>query len=102
MLDLDKPQIMALFDFDVAVQCIHNAYVASALGTVQTGDVVHLAFPEANGDCHVKSGHIAAFARCAQPVGCQCWHDVRGVGENIYPAVGGFSWFACVGHACTN
>ena len=62
MLDLDKPQIMALFDFDVAVQCIHNAYVASALGTVQTGDVVHLAFPEANGDCHVKSGHIAGTA----------------------------------------
>lgn len=59
MLDLDKTQIMALFDFDVAVSRIHDAYIASATGNVQTGDVVHLAFPEANGDCHVKSGHIA-------------------------------------------
>lgn len=62
MLDLDKPQIMALFDFDSAVQRIHDAYVASAQGNVQTADVVHLAFPEANGDCHVKSGHIADTA----------------------------------------
>ena len=62
MLDLDKPQIMALFDFDVAVSRIHDAYVASAQGNVQTGDIVHLAFPEANGDCHIKSGHIAGTA----------------------------------------
>jgi len=62
MLDLDKPQIMSLFVFDVAVQRIHNAYVASAQSKVQTADVVHLAFPEANGDCHVKSGHIADTA----------------------------------------
>ena len=62
MLDLDKPQIMALFDFDAAVQRIHNAYVASSQGNVQTGDVVHLAFTKANGDCHVKSGHIADTA----------------------------------------
>ena len=59
MLDLDKPQIMALFDFETAVQRIHDAYVASAQGNVQTGEVVHLTFPEANGDCHVKSGSIA-------------------------------------------
>jgi len=62
MLDLDKPQIMALFDFDSAVQRIHDAYIASAQGEVQTADVVHLAFPQANGDCHVKSGHIADTA----------------------------------------
>ena len=58
MLDLDKPQIMALFDFDTAAMRIQNAYIASAEGNVQTGDVVHLSFPEANGDCHVKSGYI--------------------------------------------
>lgn len=59
MQDLDKTQIMALFDFDVAVQRICDAYIASAQGSVQTADVVHLAFPEANGDCHIKSGHIS-------------------------------------------
>jgi ornithine cyclodeaminase/alanine dehydrogenase-like protein (mu-crystallin family) len=62
MFDLDKPQIMALFDFDTAVSRIQDAYIASAKGNVQTGDVVHLSFPEANGDCHVKSGHIADTA----------------------------------------
>ena len=59
MLDLNRSQIMALFDFDAAVSRIQDAYIASAQGTVQTGTVVHLAFPEASGDCHVKSGHIA-------------------------------------------
>lgn len=62
MLDLEKPQIMALFDFDSAVQRIHTAYIASAKGDVQTADVVHLAFPQDNGDCHIKSGHIADTA----------------------------------------
>lgn len=62
MFDLDKPQIMALFDFDTAVRRIQDAYIASAQGNVQTGDVIHLSFPEANGDCHVKSGHIADTA----------------------------------------
>ena len=59
MFDLDKQRIMELFEFDSAVQRIQAAYVASAEGNVQTPDVVHLGFPEANGDCHIKSGHIA-------------------------------------------
>ena len=58
MLDLDKPQIINLFEFDTTVQRILNAYIASAQGNVQTGDVVHLAFSDENGDCHVKSGYI--------------------------------------------
>ena len=49
---------MELFQFDIAARCISEAYVASSSGNVQTGDVVHLSFPESNGDCHVKSGHI--------------------------------------------
>ena len=59
MFDLNKSQIKALFDFDAAVRCIQEAYIASAEGYVQTGDVVHLSFPKTNGDCHIKSGHIA-------------------------------------------
>ena len=58
MLDLDKPQIINLFEFDTTVQRIVDAYIASAQGNVQTGDVVHLAFSDENGDCHVKSGYI--------------------------------------------
>lgn len=58
MLDLSKEQIMKLFEFDTAVKRIRDAYVASAHGEVQTGEVVHLTFPNTNGDCHIKSGHI--------------------------------------------
>ena len=59
MYDLNKSQIMELFQFDNAARVISDAYVASSSGHVQTGDVVHLSFPESNGDCHVKSGHIS-------------------------------------------
>ena len=58
MHDLNKAQIMKLFQFDNTARVISDAYVASSSGHVQTGDVVHLSFPETNGDCHVKSGHI--------------------------------------------
>ena len=58
MHDLSKAQIMKLFQFDNTARVISDAYVASSSGHVQTGDVVHLSFPESNGDCHVKSGHI--------------------------------------------
>ena len=58
MYDLNKSQIMELFQFDNAAKVISAAYIASSSGDVQTGDVVHLSFPGSNGDCHVKSGHI--------------------------------------------
>ena len=62
MFDLNKPQIMELFEFNAAKNLIQNAYIASAEGKVQTAEVVHLGFPEANGDCHIKSGHINGTA----------------------------------------
>jgi ornithine cyclodeaminase/alanine dehydrogenase-like protein (mu-crystallin family) len=58
MFDLNKSQITNLFEFHEAVERIQRAYIASAEGNVQTADVGHLGFPEANGDCHIKSGHI--------------------------------------------
>ena len=62
MFDLNKPQIMELFEFSEAKNLIQDAYIASAEGNVQTAEVVHLGFPEANGDCHIKSGHINGTA----------------------------------------
>lgn len=62
MFDLNKPQIMELFEFNEAEKLIQNAYIASAEGNVQTAEVVHLGFPEENGDCHIKSGHINGTA----------------------------------------
>ena len=62
MLDLNKTEIMELFSFEKAVSLIQNAYIASSNGNVQTAEVVHLGFPKSNGDCHIKSGHIADTA----------------------------------------
>lgn len=62
MLDLNKTEIMELFSFEKAVSLIQDAYIASSNGNVQTAEVVHLGFPKSNGDCHIKSGHIADTA----------------------------------------
>ncbi len=59
MIDLDKGRIQDLFDFQIAVDAVRAAYIAYARGSVQTPPVTYLGFPGANGDCHIKSGHIA-------------------------------------------
>jgi ornithine cyclodeaminase len=58
MIDLNLDDIKSHFAFDLAVQDITDAYIASSRGTVTTPPVVHLPFKAANGDCHIKSGHI--------------------------------------------
>jgi len=59
MIDLDKPQIQQRFDMDAAADAIRNAYIASATGQVQAPPVTYLGFDRNNGDCHVKTSHIA-------------------------------------------
>ena len=46
-----------MIDFPDALQRISDAYVASSEGSIQTPDFMHLEFPAANGDCHIKAGH---------------------------------------------
>ncbi|KKL45722.1 hypothetical protein LCGC14_2352780 [marine sediment metagenome] len=58
MIDLNKSQIQARFNLTAAAQAIENAYVASAEGRVQAPPVTYLGFDAANGDCHVKTGHV--------------------------------------------
>ena len=59
MIELDKAQIQDLFDFPNAQDAVRDAYIAAAQGKVQAPPITYLGFPEAAGDCHVKSGHIA-------------------------------------------
>lgn len=59
MIDLDKSQIQQRFDMTVAADSIRKAYIASAQGKVQSPPVTYLGFDQHNGDCHVKTGHIA-------------------------------------------
>ncbi|MBO9474231.1 ornithine cyclodeaminase family protein [Shimia sp. R10_1] len=58
MIDLCKPQIRDLFDFHIAADAIRAAFVASAKGQVQAPPIAQLAFPENEGDCCVKTGHV--------------------------------------------
>lgn len=62
MIDLDKLQIQQRFDKDVAAAAIRHAYISSAKGQVQAPPVTYLGFERHNGDCHVKTGHIAGTA----------------------------------------
>lgn len=58
MTDLNLSEIKRRFSFSAAVESIKAAYVASAAGQVLTPPVGYLAFPDSNGDCHIKYGHI--------------------------------------------
>ena len=66
MIELGQQDIQRHFDVQAAAKAVKAAYVATAQGRVQAPPVTYLGFPAAEGDCHVKTGHIAgdeAFAR---------------------------------------
>ena len=53
-----KDEILANLDTKIALNAIESGFKAFAAGRVQVAPVVHLAFPDARGECHVKSAHI--------------------------------------------
>ena len=55
---LDKRDIQNNFDFDKAVEAIRMAYISASTDSASIAPVGHIAFPDNNGDCHIKSGHI--------------------------------------------
>ena len=55
---LDKNDIQNNFDFDKAVEAIRMAYISASTDNASIAPVGHLSFPDNNGDCHIKSGHI--------------------------------------------
>jgi len=59
MIELDKTTIQGLFDMSAGLVASRMAYIAQAEGRVQSPPVTWLEFPQANGEAHVKSGHIA-------------------------------------------
>lgn len=58
MISLARQQIEALMDYDQAAGLIEDAYRAASLGKVKLPPVGHIVFPEHDGDCHIKYGHI--------------------------------------------
>ena len=58
MYILKKAEIQKKFDFSLAVSQIKNAFISSLNGGANIALVGHIPFPNKNGDCHIKSGHI--------------------------------------------
>lgn len=60
MIQLSRPQIERLVGVDsAAAEAVRDAYVAVSDGRANAPPIGYLGFPEANGDCHIKYGHIA-------------------------------------------
>ncbi len=58
MISLTRRQIEALLEYDQAAALIEEAYRASSLGKVNLPPVGHIVFPDHDGDCHIKYGHV--------------------------------------------
>ncbi len=54
-----KDEILTHVDRPAVLAAIEDGFRRFAGGAVQVAPVVHLAFPDATGECHVKSAHIA-------------------------------------------
>jgi ornithine cyclodeaminase len=55
---IPKQTILENFDAQEVLSAIEKAFIQFADGLAQVAPVTHLAFPEAKGECHVKSAHI--------------------------------------------
>jgi ornithine cyclodeaminase len=56
IFDLDH--IMAVFDEAAALAAVEHGFIEFGAGRAQIGDAGHFTFDSANGDCHVKVGHV--------------------------------------------
>ena len=60
MIQLSRSQIEELVAVDAGTaQAVRDAYVSVSDGRADVPPVGHIAFPQANGDCHIKYGYIA-------------------------------------------
>ncbi|KQY16395.1 hypothetical protein ASE23_20705 [Rhizobium sp. Root73] len=59
MIILPRPEIEALIDLDHALAAVEAGYIAASEGRAVMPPVGYLAFPDKDGDCHIKYGHIA-------------------------------------------
>lgn len=58
---IDRATIAAHLDHAAAVAAVRDSLIAYSAGQVQQPPVVHLDFPAAQGDCHVKCAHLAGM-----------------------------------------
>jgi ornithine cyclodeaminase len=56
---LDRAEILRRLNHAAGIEAVRESLIAYSAGRVQQPQVVHLGFTEANGDCHVKCGHVS-------------------------------------------
>ena len=54
----NKAQIISGLDLNLAVQRLEQGFIAYSQGKVQAPPTQAFAFPQANGDCCIKSAHV--------------------------------------------
>lgn len=55
---LQREEIVSLCDFDEMASAIERSYIAVSSGSATIPPVGYIQFPEQNGDCHIKYGHL--------------------------------------------
>jgi len=58
MIILNSTEIESLIDYPCAIGAVESAYRAVSESKVNLPPVGHITFPEHDGDCHIKYGHI--------------------------------------------
>ncbi|MGO4705592.1 ornithine cyclodeaminase family protein [Microvirga sp. 2MCAF38] len=58
MLILRREEIQKRIDWDHAIDALKEGFKAASAGKVSMPPVGYLGFPEADGDCHIKYGHM--------------------------------------------
>jgi ornithine cyclodeaminase len=56
---VEAAEILAALDEEAAITAIETGFKRYSAGQVQVSSVLHLAFPDAPGDCHVKAAAVA-------------------------------------------
>ena len=77
------PDITAVATKTLVFDAVRAALIAHALGRTQMPPPMHLSFPDADGDCHVKAGHLVDSAHFAVKVATGFYgNPARGLPSN--------------------
>jgi ornithine cyclodeaminase len=63
-----EPQVRAALDIPSLIEAVERAFVAYSTGRAELPSVIHLSVPEADGEIHVKAGHLHGASHYAVKV----------------------------------
>jgi ornithine cyclodeaminase/alanine dehydrogenase-like protein (mu-crystallin family) len=63
-----EPEVRAALDMPSLIEAVERAFVAYSTGRAELPSVIHLSVPEADGEIHVKAGHLHGASHYAVKV----------------------------------